>query len=236
MKIVIDSPMLSPYQAERKTGDRNKANFIRHISAYVGDRIVYDISTSAFLYPLFRFKYNYEGHSNQFQVVVTDNKGKEVSRSKKITSSLSKNSILPSKTANIESIDYWIKSPKIWEMITTEEVIKKLYGSRKINTNGINVKATSYPLKVNITSKLALKSIAILSNDTSSYRKNKIPALRAIISIQKNTVVDYNLDFFLVGECCEPIPFTIIAEGEDGQLYKNVQQDFYQGCSDCDQQ
>lgn len=44
--------------AEKKTGDRNNANFITHIDAKIADKVVFDASTSQFLSknPIFKFK------------------------------------------------------------------------------------------------------------------------------------------------------------------------------------
>jgi sulfur-oxidizing protein SoxZ len=49
--------------AEKKTGDRNNANFITHIDAKVGDKTVLDASTSQFLSknPIFKFKFKADG-------------------------------------------------------------------------------------------------------------------------------------------------------------------------------
>jgi len=44
---------------EKKTGNREDANFITHITAKVGDKIVYEASTSQFLSknPILKFKF-----------------------------------------------------------------------------------------------------------------------------------------------------------------------------------
>lgn len=44
---------------EKKTGNREDANFITHVTAKVGDKVVYDASTSQFLSknPILKFKF-----------------------------------------------------------------------------------------------------------------------------------------------------------------------------------
>ena len=58
-KMMFSHPMMTYNQAKAKTGNRNDANFITHITANVGDEIVLDISTSQFFSknPLFKFQF-----------------------------------------------------------------------------------------------------------------------------------------------------------------------------------
>ena len=59
VKTLVQHEMTTYNQAEKKTGDRNNANFITHISATVNGKLVFDISTSQFLSknPIFKFKF-----------------------------------------------------------------------------------------------------------------------------------------------------------------------------------
>ena len=59
VKAMAKHDMMTYDVAEKKTGDRNNANFITHIDAKVGDKTVLDASTSQFLSknPIFKFKF-----------------------------------------------------------------------------------------------------------------------------------------------------------------------------------
>ena len=58
-KMVLSHPMMTYNQAKAKTGNRDDANFITHITAKVGNEVVQDISTSQFFSknPIFKFEF-----------------------------------------------------------------------------------------------------------------------------------------------------------------------------------
>ena len=76
VKALAKHDMTTYNQAEKKTGDRNNANFITHISATVNGKTVFDASTSQFLSknPIFKFKF--KGKSGD-EIIMTwvDKKG-----------------------------------------------------------------------------------------------------------------------------------------------------------------
>ncbi|SFV75174.1 Sulfur oxidation protein SoxZ [hydrothermal vent metagenome] len=59
VKMMAKHEMSTYNQAEKRTGDRNNANFITHISGTVNGKTVIDMSTSQFLSknPIFKFKF-----------------------------------------------------------------------------------------------------------------------------------------------------------------------------------
>ena len=59
VKAMAKHDMVTYNQAQTKTGDRNNANFITHITATVSGETVFDMSTSQFLSknPIFKFAY-----------------------------------------------------------------------------------------------------------------------------------------------------------------------------------
>jgi len=61
VKALAKHPMMTYNQAEKKTGSRDNANFITHISAKLqsNGETVFDMSTSQFLSknPIFKFKF-----------------------------------------------------------------------------------------------------------------------------------------------------------------------------------
>ena len=63
VKALIKHDMITYDQAAKKFGDRNKANFVTHITAKVGDKVVYEASTSQFLSknPIIKFQANATG-------------------------------------------------------------------------------------------------------------------------------------------------------------------------------
>lgn len=58
-KMVLSHPMMTYNQAKAKTGNREDANFITHITGKVGTETVLDISTSQFFSknPIFKFQF-----------------------------------------------------------------------------------------------------------------------------------------------------------------------------------
>ena len=58
-KMVFSHPMTTYNQAKAKTGNREDANFITHITGKVGNETVLDISTSQFFSknPIFKFQF-----------------------------------------------------------------------------------------------------------------------------------------------------------------------------------
>ncbi|NOZ90302.1 MAG: thiosulfate oxidation carrier complex protein SoxZ [Epsilonproteobacteria bacterium] len=81
--VMIKHPMLT-YNAAKKKG--KEANFITYIVGKVGDKIVYEASTSQFLSenPLLRFKFKGAKKGDKLTITWRDLKGKTVTKSKKI--------------------------------------------------------------------------------------------------------------------------------------------------------
>jgi sulfur-oxidizing protein SoxZ len=82
-KVQAQHPMLTYDQAKKKGVE---ANFITHITAKVGDNIVYDASTSQFWSknPQFKFKFKGAKKGDKLEITWTDLSGKSVTQSKKI--------------------------------------------------------------------------------------------------------------------------------------------------------
>ena len=85
VKVLAKHDMLTYDQAKAKG---KEANFITHISAKVGDKIVFDVSTSQFWSknPQFKFKFRKDGlkKGDKIEIVWKDLSGKTVSEKKKI--------------------------------------------------------------------------------------------------------------------------------------------------------
>ncbi len=83
VKVLIKHDMLTYDQAKKKGVD---ANFITHITAKVGDKIVYDASTSQFLSknPMLKFKFKGAKKGDELTISWVDLSGKSVTESKKI--------------------------------------------------------------------------------------------------------------------------------------------------------
>jgi sulfur-oxidizing protein SoxZ len=79
VKAMAKHNMVTYNQAEKKTGNREDANFITHISATVNGETVFDASTSQFLSknPIFKFKFKGIGaKGDKVLMTWTDRKGK----------------------------------------------------------------------------------------------------------------------------------------------------------------
>ncbi len=79
VKAMAKHAMMTYNMAEKKTGDRENANFITHISATVNGETVFDMSTSQFLSknPIFKFAFKGIGaKGDKVEMVAVDRKGK----------------------------------------------------------------------------------------------------------------------------------------------------------------
>jgi sulfur-oxidizing protein SoxZ len=83
VKVMAKHDMLTYDQAKKKGLD---ANFITHVSAKVGDKVVYDVSTSQFLSknPMFKFKFKGASKGDKIAITWVDLKGNTVTEEKKI--------------------------------------------------------------------------------------------------------------------------------------------------------
>lgn len=235
-KMMISGDFITPYKAMIETGNEKNAYFVRHITAQVDGDVVYDISLSPQFRPqrfiVLEFNFDYIGRGDTLLVIVTDNKGEQTRFSTRIRNSKGKDNTLNSKKSTLKSKDYWQIKPKLWELTTTKEAIKELYGTKKPQIGDLNISLTQYteywyfaPIK--ISSKIKMKSIAIFSDDLTnpSYRK-KIPSIRAIISIPEGTSIVYSKSFYILtsGTCCEDsyVPITVVGIDKDDNLHKIV--------------
>ena len=80
VKAMAKHSMTTYNQAEKKTGDRENANFITHISATLksSGETVFDMSTSQFLSknPIFKYKFKGAEKGDTVLMTWTDRKGK----------------------------------------------------------------------------------------------------------------------------------------------------------------
>lgn len=73
VKAMAKHPMMTYDIAKKKTGSRDNANFITHLSAKIGDVVVLDASTSQFLSknPIFKLKFKAAGFKKGDAMVMT---------------------------------------------------------------------------------------------------------------------------------------------------------------------
>lgn len=77
VKAMAKHEMMTYDQAAKKTGSKDNANFITYIKATVGDKVVYEASTSQFLSknPIFKFKFKGAAAGEELVMTWTDLKG-----------------------------------------------------------------------------------------------------------------------------------------------------------------
>ncbi len=81
VKLMAKHDMTTYNQAEKKTGDRENANFITHMSGTVDGKTVIDMSTSQFLSknPIFKFEFKapegVESGKTNLEMTWVDRKG-----------------------------------------------------------------------------------------------------------------------------------------------------------------
>ena len=78
VKAMAKHGMVTYNQAEKKTGNRDSANFITHIQATVNGEIVFESSTSQFLSknPIFKFQFKGAKKGDKIEMSWRDRKGK----------------------------------------------------------------------------------------------------------------------------------------------------------------
>jgi sulfur-oxidizing protein SoxZ len=87
VKALAKHEMSTYNMAEKKTGDRENANFITHISATLNGETVWDMSTSQFLSknPIFKFAIKGIGaKGDKLEIVAVDRKGNTLKGKAKI--------------------------------------------------------------------------------------------------------------------------------------------------------
>ena len=86
VKALAKHDMTTYNQAEKKFGDKNKANFITHISASVNGKVVFDASTSQFLSknPIFKFQFKGAAKGDKLEMTWVDKSGATKTDSEKI--------------------------------------------------------------------------------------------------------------------------------------------------------
>jgi len=85
VKCMAKHEMSTYNQAEKRTGNRDNANFITHISATCNGETVFESSTSQFLSKNPIFKYKFKGKKgDKVEMAWTDRKGKSGKGSTKV--------------------------------------------------------------------------------------------------------------------------------------------------------
>jgi sulfur-oxidizing protein SoxZ len=88
VKMMAKHDMTTYNQAEKKTGDRENANFITHINGTVNGKEVVDFSTSQFLSknPILKFRFKGDEFAKGDKLVMTwvDRKGNKETKKAKI--------------------------------------------------------------------------------------------------------------------------------------------------------
>lgn len=87
-KVAISHPMMTYNQAEKKTGNKDDANFVTHIDAMVNGVKVMDISTSQFFSknPIFKFSFKADEFKkgDKLEIIAMDRKGNKYTKKGKI--------------------------------------------------------------------------------------------------------------------------------------------------------
>ncbi len=86
VKALAKHDMTTYDQAQKKTGNRDDANFITRITASVNGKLVYEVSTSQFLSknPIFKFKFKGAAKGDTIEMTWVDRKGNTKTDSSKI--------------------------------------------------------------------------------------------------------------------------------------------------------
>ncbi len=86
VKALFKHDMTTYDQAKGKTGNSDDANFITRVTASVGGKLVYEVSTSQFLSknPILKFQFKGAGKGDTLEITWVDRKGNTKTDSTKI--------------------------------------------------------------------------------------------------------------------------------------------------------
>ena len=77
VKVQIQHDMMTYDQAEKKTGNREDANFVTYVTANVGGKVVFEMSSSQFLSknPIIKFTFKGAKSGDELSMTWIDRKG-----------------------------------------------------------------------------------------------------------------------------------------------------------------
>jgi predicted secreted protein len=214
VKILIKSPMRGIEQAKK---GKIEQDYINHISASVGNRIVYDTSLSAYIYqnPIIKFNYKYKNGGDILNIIATNNKGKKFYQDKKIKIRPTPKPQDNKKTVQISFLDYRNIKPNLWQEQTIDEALRELYGHTESINGKIEICSTPegpyHKVTINIKSKVLLESLLVLTD------ANPRPVV-AVFNTPTDTHINYEMDILMLKSGYGNI--IIIGKGVDGVLYK----------------
>ncbi len=216
VKFIIKNPMLTEEQATKK---RINVDFIEHITLRVGERIVFDMSNSAYVSrnPMIKVSTTNFTTDENVTLTITDNHGKKESKSTtiKVASPFNTQKKVGEKG---EVRDYRKSNPALWRARTVTDAAEILYGDVAYHEGNFKitlpkVASNSAYVNIRIESDLDLESMALLTNANPH-------STVAVFSIPKGTKVDYDLRI-KAKNYVEPY-VVIIAKGRDGKFYKSI--------------
>ena len=199
--------------------DHVKQGSILRLTAKNGSTIVFDVLINAYLQEVldYKFKFSNSEHNNTLRFTLSNNYN-QVIKTKEIEIKRYKYTS-PTISTKVSYNNSVITNTKFWEAITPEDAMQKLFNS----TNGVGDKIKIDVPKVHPSNRrvpiyfktdIKLKSLAVFENT------NPTSAV-AVFFPQPNSIVDYSLKLHMSWKCIEK-NIIIMAEGEDGTLYKSV--------------
>lgn len=216
VKFMIKNPMLTEEQAAKK---RINVDFIEHMTLRVGERIVFDMSNSAYVSrnPMIKVATTNFTTDENVTLTITDNHGKTESKSTtiKVASPFSTQKKVLEKG---EVRDYKKTNPALWRARTVTDAAEILYGNVDYHEGNFKitlpkVASNSGYVNIIIQSDLDLESMALLTNANPH-------STIAVFSIPNGRKVDYALRI-KAKNYVEPY-VVIIAKGRDGKFYKSI--------------
>ena len=229
-KFLIYNEMIGEVEGKRK---KKKIDFITNIIARSNHKIIFDLTTSPYIAKnsLVKFSVKKDFIEKDIEYIVTDNKG--IKRKKHIViknSTQSKNTIQTNN--NKKSINFRKDYKIIWNMTTPKEVIRELYGLKKMISGTIQVKTPKYSessnsIPIDIKTNVDLESIVILID-------NNPHSVLATLFIPVNKLIKFHIRFKAIDalRIYKDIPdnyqyikgnnIIVIGKGRDGKIYKTT--------------
>ncbi len=214
VKCLVSHPMITEYVAKKRGVN---VSYIEHMTFKVGDRVVYDMSSSPHLSknPIVKFKARNNTTDEKLTLAVTDNSAKVEHKSVNIRGKFVGNSFVQEKGS---VVDFHQTHPLVWKEKTVQGAAKALYGDVLYHEGNIKVMLPKVAenagaIPITIVSEMDFESLAILSNTTED-------PMIAVFNIPKGVKANYSLKFKARNYENEYV--LIIAKGRDGKYYKVI--------------
>ena len=209
--------------------------YYTNLTARANDEVLFNISMGPTISNdgIFTFKFENRMSAKMIQFYITDNKGDQktvtvpIIPSEKLNKDNGSSKALKPITYTIED-HHEVGNADVWRAKTSDEAIKKLYGSPHFSEDKIQVFAPEVSnnyssVPITIKSDIKLESIAIMID------AHENPTI-AIYTVPSTGIVEYSLRIVLPTDP-NKMNLIVIGKGVDGKFYRRIQEIKVSVCS-----